>query len=286
MTPTSQGDRWVVSRVLAAARGVAAERGEFFLLRGNHVRQIQAFDFVGHPRGMVVAPDGRFLYVADMTGGGPGVRAFRVSASGLLTEFSTSSQGVAFQRPSHVAITPDGQHLMLLDLDVGGFLYRVQGSGELVLTDSTAFGQPAFAGKHILPPVFSEKIVFAVSGRYAYWHQPFGGGLVGVEVLANGTLMLVPGVPLPSNPILAALMNPDGTRILYEVSKSDVSIRLLEINADGSLTQRGQPVMIQAPPGYTPNGACVLYRGAKADFVLTSSIKCVFKCVIKGDQNG
>jgi len=83
---------------------------------------------------------------------------------------------------------------------------------------------------------------------------------MGTEVRTDGTLALIPGVPFSSSSIVATLVNPEGTSILYEISRTDVSIRLLDIQSDGSLTQRGQPVIVQAPPGYTPNGACVLYR--------------------------
>jgi hypothetical protein len=99
-----------------------------------------------------------------------------------------------------------------------------------------------------------------MNGRFLYWYQPFGSGVVGVELLTDGTMTLVPRVPFPSSAILAAILNPEGSSILYEISRTDVSIGLSDIQSDGSLTQRGQPVSIQAPPGYTPNGACVLYR--------------------------
>ena len=115
--------------------------------------------------GVAITPDGRHLYVSNVTRTGR-VWAFRVGQRGRLTRLAGSPFGTGSNGPEGMAVTPDGRHLFTANSgshDVTAF--EIGGAGSLTILGSFATGgrtPAAFRGVVVLP---DQGPVAAVSAR-------------------------------------------------------------------------------------------------------------------------
>jgi hypothetical protein len=184
---------------------------------------------------------------------GLGVGAYEISESGALTQLSRSPFPFPSERPAEIEISPDGRMLYVLDLDRGLAAFEREPSGALELVA----GSPVAIGE------FSHTLELAAGGLHAYAGMPFGPAIAAFELSPGALPSEVPGSPFPAQPSVAELLAPEGTPLLYQITRENRNIQTFTISGSGELTALGSPVPVTDRWGRVPNGGAFHRSGTE-----------------------
>lgn len=175
-----------------------------------------------HPRGLVITPDGRFLYAGH---GDPGVG--RNTSVGAVTSYAIRSDGTLspIGSPIHAGrfcgdstITPDGRRLYVLCQDFNQiFGFAIGSSGGL---------SPLPRSPYVVTGEFPEGIASSPDGHAIFVASPgriTNGSVSAFTTAADGSLTEVSGSPYPAGigPVGIATL-PNG-RFVYASTDADAS---------------------------------------------------------------
>jgi 6-phosphogluconolactonase (cycloisomerase 2 family) len=194
------------------------------------------------PRDIEIHPGGNFLYVAEM---GLGVGGYGISGSGTLTELPGSPFSFPSARPCEIEISPDGRMLYVLDLDWGITAFQLGASGALDLIP----GSPVAVGG------FSHALEVTGDGLHAYVGFPTETAIAGFGLSPGALPASLPGSPFPAQARVVELVAPEGTPLLYEITRDSRSIQAFTISDFGELTALGSLITVTDPRGRVPNAA-------------------------------
>ncbi|AQZ63865.1 unnamed protein product [[Actinomadura] parvosata subsp. kistnae] len=215
------------------------------------------------PLGIVVTPDGRFLYVAHVFS--KSVTGFAIAPDGRLTPLPSSPTATSVANPRGLAVTPDGRFLYVGHGDPGPD--RLDSVGALSTFAIKADGTLTEVRQPIRLGRFCGAMTITPDGRRLYLTCSDTSQVYGFAIGSDGTPAALPRSPydVPTFPegIVSA---PDG-RFVYVASPApgaggtppgDGAVSGFSVGADGALTQvKGSPL----PAGFGPVGITTLPDG-------------------------
>ncbi len=258
--------------------------GDVSIIDPDTRREVGRMAIGKRPRGLVISPDKRFLYVAVSGSpiGGPGVDESALpppdkAADGIVVINLASRQVVKTLRgvsdPEQIAISPDGERLYVASEDSGKLLVISRG-GE-ILSEIAVGGEPeglsvSPKGDTILATSEEEHTVSILRGQpLAAVARVEVGARPRNAVFVNDTKAVVPGendaslsvVDLAAAKRLRTIALPKSDRPMGVVKWDDHSIlvttgrggRLVRVDLDAS----GEPVVASAAVGPRPWGLAV-----------------------------
>jgi 6-phosphogluconolactonase (cycloisomerase 2 family) len=200
---------------------------------------------VSNPYGLVVTPDGKYLYAVN-GGGSPNVSGYTVSATGALTPVGAPvpvGAGV-----NDIRMTPDGRFLFTADYGANAVtVIRVLGNGHL-----TAVGSP-FA----MPGKGPAALAVAPSGRTLYSANYTTSDISQLTIAANGTLSQATGSPFASS-----VVGPDYFAIATTPNQGPVA-KITKVRVGTAVA--GEPVTLNARRSFDTDGKIVRYSWTFGD---------------------
>ena len=187
--------------------------------------------------GLVLAPDGRHLYLGDLLPG-------KVVSAGTVTVFSVGAGGLLTQQgppltlpeiPFGFAITPNG-HDLIVNLGSTLASYAIGQSGALTPNGPTI----------ARPPTDAPAVAITPDGRNVYVANSVDGTISTYSIATNGILAQagpdVSSAVGPNSEPWALAVTPDGHQ-LFVANRHDGTVSALVIGAGGALTRTNTSVI-------------------------------------------
>lgn len=223
------------------ADGSLAPSSSFVQHRGSSVRSTRQSE--PHAHCLVISPDNRFAYAADLGTD----QVFTYALNPLQAQLTPHQQ--RFVRtlpgagPRHLTFHPDGNQLYAInELANSITLFHLQPSSGFLLEQTTI---------STLPPGFdgtshTADLKVTPDGRFLYGTNRGHDSIAAYRILSDGQLKLLAIEPSLGKGPQNLLITPDGRFLLCANMPGD-NIAVFQISADGKLAPIGEPMAVKSP---------------------------------------
>lgn len=198
------------------------------------------------PIAAVATPDGRFLYVADVSSSNPAVYTFAVDTkTGALTAKGQTTAGITGD-PYYLATDPAGKRLYV----------SLRSSAAIAVFDIGADGSLAAQAPGLATRVGPRGLVFSSAGDLLFVVAEYGESATSFKVdpttgaLSNPQTVSTPGAPI-------GVAHHTSKKVFYVLASTGSLAYAVSYDATGALTVLGSQ-----PTGNTPLGGALSLDGA------------------------